>query len=153
MLDKTSGSQVKSFLLPLLIACLALWTASHVKSQEQPSKVTIEKVPAQATPEVSGAKLFQTYCAVCHGTNGKGNGPAALALKTPPPDLTLLAKNNGGNFPGKRVVLELTDPTQAPHGNKDMPIWGDVFRSMGSSAIATMRETNLTNYLKSIQAK
>jgi mono/diheme cytochrome c family protein len=149
-----SGNQVKSFLFPLLIACLVLGSVSHVRSQEQPSKVKIKKVPAEPTQEVSGAKLFQTYCAVCHGKDGKGNGPAVSALKSPPPDLTLLAKNNGGKFPDSRVFHDLDNPTEAPHGSKDMPIWGDIFRSMGPSSVyGRARAATVTDFLKSIQAK
>jgi mono/diheme cytochrome c family protein len=35
-----------------------------------------------------GQQLFQTYCMVCHGTDGKGTGPAAKGLPHPPADLT-----------------------------------------------------------------
>jgi hypothetical protein len=43
-----------------------------------------------------GADLFRAYCASCHGRDAKGHGPAAPALKATVPDLTVLAKNNGG---------------------------------------------------------
>jgi mono/diheme cytochrome c family protein len=35
-----------------------------------------------------GEPLFQTYCMVCHGTDGKGTGPAAVGLPHAPADLT-----------------------------------------------------------------
>jgi mono/diheme cytochrome c family protein len=35
-----------------------------------------------------GQSLFQTYCMVCHGSDGKGTGPAATSLPHPPADLT-----------------------------------------------------------------
>jgi mono/diheme cytochrome c family protein len=35
-----------------------------------------------------GEPLFQTYCMVCHGTDGKGTGPAAAGLPHAPADLT-----------------------------------------------------------------
>src|SRR5713101_3052138 len=54
------------------------------------------------------------YCAVCHGTDGKGGGPAATALKVPPTDLTLLSKNNGGKYPALKV-------TGAIHGDSAFP--------------------------------
>jgi mono/diheme cytochrome c family protein len=37
---------------------------------------------------VRGEPLFQTYCMVCHGTDGKGTGPAAAGLPHAPADLT-----------------------------------------------------------------
>lgn len=35
-----------------------------------------------------GQQLFQTYCMLCHGTDGKGTGIAAKGLPHPPADLT-----------------------------------------------------------------
>jgi mono/diheme cytochrome c family protein len=40
--------------------------------------------------------MFRSYCAVCHGLDAKGSGPAAPALKMEPADLTTLAKENQG---------------------------------------------------------
>ncbi len=35
-----------------------------------------------------GKKIYQQYCQVCHGADGKGTGPAAKGLAHPPADLT-----------------------------------------------------------------
>ena len=48
-----------------------------------------------------GGELYGELCAVCHGKSGKGDGPAAGALKKSTPDLTVLASNNGGIFPAR----------------------------------------------------
>jgi mono/diheme cytochrome c family protein len=40
--------------------------------------------------------MFTPYCAPCHGVDGAGNGPAASAMKTPPTNLTQLAKKHDG---------------------------------------------------------
>jgi len=58
---------------------------------------------APLTSPTSAKEMFKAYCATCHGDSAKGNGPAAPALKIPPPDLTTLAKKNGGKFPADRV--------------------------------------------------
>jgi mono/diheme cytochrome c family protein len=143
-----------SIVFPMLVVPLILGSVSSTRSQDQQSKVKIEKAPVEVSSEVSGPKLYETYCAVCHGKDGKGSGPATPALNTKPTDLTLLAKNNGGKFPATRVLQDLNDPTQAPHGSKDMPIWGQLFRQMGPSrTIAQLRAKNVTDYLKSIQEK
>jgi hypothetical protein len=47
----------------------------------------------------SGQLMYKNYCAACHGAVAKGNGPTASMLKTPPPDLTTLAKRHMGKFP------------------------------------------------------
>ena len=71
---------------------------------------------------------FQSACASCHGTDGKGNGPIASLLKTTPSDLTQLAKKNGGVFPVS-AVYEVIDGRQEikAHGPRDMPVWGYLY--------------------------
>src|ERR1700758_999190 len=80
---------------------------------------------AQAEDFDAGKWEFQSSCASCHGTDGKGKGPVSEALKVPPPDLTMLAKNNNGVFP-TNAVYETIDGLQrmAAHGSREMPIWG-----------------------------
>jgi cytochrome c553 len=97
--------------------------------------------------------MFNEYCAVCHGQDGKGSGPAAPALKKMPADLTQLTAHNKGKFPDTQVAgyIEGDDKLDA-HGTRDMPMWGGVFKSMsGGSDITRMRVANLTAYIKSLQ--
>src|ERR1043165_4303972 len=96
-----------------------------VYAQNQP---TIKKVPVTSTSPSSGKEMFQTYCAVCHGQDGKGAGPAADALKKAPADLTQLTRKNNGKFPEQRVSLVITTgPAEIlAHGSKEMPVWGDL---------------------------
>ena len=80
--------------------------------------------------EVDLGKLeYDTSCAACHGTDGKGNGPASAALKKPAPNLTTLSKANGGVFPLSSVYAVI-DGGQAviAHGSREMPIWGFRFK-------------------------
>lgn len=42
----------------------------------------------RAVVPLDGPKIFRSYCAACHGVDGKGRGPVASALKHAPPDLT-----------------------------------------------------------------
>ena len=118
-------------------------------------ETTIKKVPAVPTSASSGKEMFHSYCASCHGVDGKGKGPAAPALKMQPTDLTLLAQNNGGKFPGMHVMSSIQDITQNVHGSKDMPVWGPIFSAVSSKKpdIAKMRINNVTEYIESIQAK
>ncbi len=107
-------------------------------------------------PPVSGPKLYQDYCAVCHGSDGKGDGPAAATLKTWPADLTTIAKRHNGSFPVLHVTEKIEgDNMVTAHGSREMPLWGPVFRSMahGHADSAQRRMENLIAYLESIQEK
>jgi mono/diheme cytochrome c family protein len=95
--------------------------------------------------------MFTTYCAVCHGKDGKGDGPAAKALAKTPADLTKLAARNNGTFPDLKVrrYIEGLDEVAA-HGTRDMPMWGDLFRALNRDT-AQIRIASLAEYLKSMQ--
>ena len=43
---------------------------------------------ARAAHVASGKALYQQYCSACHGPQGKGNGPAAAAMRPKPRDHT-----------------------------------------------------------------
>jgi len=125
------------------------------RSEEQTPKASAQKIPVNERGEVSGSRLFHSYCATCHGADGRGKGPAAPALKTAPPDLTLLAKKNGDKFPVDHVMSVLANESDFPiHGSKEMPIWGPIFRRMGvDQTLGRLRAHNVMEYLKSIQQK
>jgi mono/diheme cytochrome c family protein len=116
----------------------------------------IKHVPIRPTSAASGKGMYKAYCAVCHGTDGKGNGPATEALKVPPTDLTVLAEKNGGKYPGLKVASIIRgEEVLAAHGSKEMPIWGRLFWSMsgGHEAEVQQRVANLNNYIESLQKK
>lgn len=116
---------------------------------------TIKKVPPSVVTSPADAKAsYNQYCAVCHGAAGKGDGPAAVALKKAPTDLTQLTKKNGGKFPDARVSHYISgQETVAAHGTRDMPVWGQVFHSVDAQSrmIDDLRVHNLTEYVKSLQ--
>lgn len=117
----------------------------------------IKEVPVKPVSPASGKQMYISYCAVCHGAEGRGNGPAAAALKDRPVDLATLSRNNGGKFPDAHVYSILQFGVETPaHGNKDMPVWGPALRSLDrSSPVPDMEEhqriANLTNYLRTLQ--
>jgi mono/diheme cytochrome c family protein len=75
--------------------------------------------------ETLGASEYQANCASCHGTTGKGDGPLAGELKTPPSDLTGLLERNDGSFPFFETYDVIAGNTVVtPHGDPDMPVWG-----------------------------
>jgi len=122
----------------------------------QETQKTINPVPMKPTSAASGQEMYATYCAACHGKDGKGNGPAAEALKVPPTDLTILSKNNGGKFPAMKVSSTIRGEANLPaHGSKEMPVWGKLFMSIshGHASEVQQRVANLTSYIESLQAK
>ena len=115
----------------------------------------VKNEPIKQTLPLSGAGMFRDYCAVCHGKDAKGDGPAATALKQTPADLTTLAKRHDGKFPDSYVAKVLRNGVKAPaHGDAEMPVWGPLFRSMDSDpAIMYVRISSLVSYIKSLQVK
>jgi mono/diheme cytochrome c family protein len=103
---------------------------------------------------------FHTACASCHGEDGKGPGFVARVFRgVKAPDLTLLAKNNGGEFPTLRIYQMIDGRTVVPaHGHRQMPVWGDRYTvdeaartAYGTEPAVRARIQDLVEYLKSIQ--
>jgi len=119
-------------------------------AQNAGSKLEMEHV----VPTLDGPTLYMTYCAVCHGKAANGHGPMAPTLKTQVPDLTEIAKRNGGTFPFVRVEKRIDgrENSGLGHGTKEMPIWGPLFSQVGSDRdFGKVRTYNLTKYLQSLQ--
>ena len=113
--------------------------------------------PSNAQQAIAGAELFRTYCAVCHGSGARGDGPLASSMTRRPADLTEIAKRNGGLFPSELVfrTIDGKKPVRG-HGGPDMPVWGDAFarsRDGGSEDKVKQMIDSLVNYLESIQAR
>ena len=137
----------------VLVLCCALTALCGLGVAQKTDVVTIHAPHTSAT---SGKEMYLAYCATCHGKEGKGDGPAASALKVPPADLTTLSKRNNGEFPSVHVVNLLTGSNGvAAHGSKEMPVWGPVFMAMEHqhTSAARLRIANLAEYIKSLQRK
>jgi mono/diheme cytochrome c family protein len=119
---------------------------------QQKTVKTVRPVP---TASLDGKSLFHEYCAVCHGKDAKGDGPAVDALKQRPADLTQISRKNNGKFPDTRIlaILKGEQPVTA-HGNADMPTWGKTFSDMNVNPnVGQGRMHALVMYLQEIQAK
>jgi len=138
----------RTYQVPALVLAIALSGVS-AWAQNKPENPTPTAAPQ------TGDQLFRTFCAVCHGTNAKGNGPATVALKTAPPDLTLLSRKNGGKFPLMKVTQVIRgDEVIFSHGTREMPIYGDMFRDIRQDeAFVKLRVGVLTSYIQSLQQK
>jgi mono/diheme cytochrome c family protein len=123
----------------------------------QDQKPVVKEAPIKQTNAASGKEMFTQYCAPCHGVDGKGNGPAASAMKTAPVDLTQLAKKHDGKFPGNSVAstLKFGGGGTGAHGSADMPVWGPLFQSLDKFHDTTVQQriSNLVSYIEGLQAK
>ena len=116
---------------------------------------------AQEMEVIAGGELeYQNYCAVCHGVDSRGQGIMSKYLTVRPADLTQLAKKNDGTFPFWQVYRMIDGREEVRgHGSRDMPVWGDRFRSQaggndpGSRAQASGRLLGLVFYLQHIQER
>ena len=107
-------------------------------------------------PRKRGADVRSLLRVLSRYVNGKGDGPSATALKTPPADLTVLSKNNGGKFPAGHVKTVLQfGPNIPSHGAPEMPVWGPVLGKMdvAGNHDTQLRISNLSRYLEAIQEK
>ena len=105
----------------------------------------------------AGSDVFRTYCASCHGTSARGDGPLAGSMLKKPANLTEIAKRNGGEFPSEMVfkVIDGRQPVKG-HGGPDMPVWGDVFtksRDVGDAARVKGVIQSLVDFLGGIQLR
>ncbi|HUI74174.1 MAG TPA: cytochrome c [Candidatus Acidoferrum sp.] len=143
----------------ILFAAFAVTAWPQAQTEGTSQKKTVEKVPIKQTSAAAGQEMYVAYCAACHGKDGKGDGPAASELKQPPPDLTVLAKNNNGKFPADHVANVLRFGVETPaHGSKDMPTWGHLLSSLhgritANDPMVQLRIANLTKYIESLQSK
>lgn len=119
-------------------------------------------VDANAQDSSLGEELYAEACGVCHGSSGLGDGEFAQHLNVRPSNLTILAKENNGEFPYLQV-FQVTDGRTGVrgHGGGDMPIWGSVFSReigemggpYGSELLIRARLVSLVDYIESLQAE
>ena len=132
----------------LLAACTMLVAVAGTGAAgEHPSRLSAAEVPPD------GAQVFRTYCASCHGGRGTGDGPAAIAMRKPPPDLTRIAARNRGVFPAERVRQIVQGRGPAAHGERTMPVWGDVFARKVAGPSPEALVDALVRYLDGFQER
>ena len=116
-----------------------------------------------------GEMEYLSNCGSCHGKDAKGDGPVAAALSIKPSDLTMISKQFSGKFPEDHIYKVIDGREMInPHGDTDMPVWGNRYMSMAhkaadriayplheqdAQAIVFGRIMSLVGYLESIQVK
>ena len=141
-------NRYRVLMIVLVLLAVALTCAGGIRDVDQ------NQLPATYIPP--GKQLYKDYCAACHGSDGKGHGPAAASLTKQPSDLTTLAKRNGGTFPTEYVTNVLRfGPGFSVHGSSDMPVWGPIFQYIEhyNEAAVRQRIKNLCDFLESTQEK
>ncbi len=98
---------VESVLIGL---ALALFLASMVLAQDA----------------AKGKATFEQYCASCHGSSGKGDGPAGAALNPKPKDLTAPGYVKG--LKDDYMTKLIKEGGQAVGKSPLMPPWGSALK-------------------------
>ncbi len=111
-----------------------------------------EPPSAESTPDAR--KLYDAYCAVCHGRNGRGRGEARTFLTATAPDLTLLKNRNGGKFPRASVEQCIRAPERrnSTAADSDMPVWTVPLSSDHNPGAAAYAES-IAEYIESLQRR
>jgi len=134
------------FVSSILLICVTIWLFSI-------------RGHAQETEVIAGGEIeYQNYCAVCHGVDGRGQGIMRKFLTVPPANLRRLTLISGGKFPFWEVYRKIDGQTEIRgHGTRDMPVWGDRFRTQAggdgktAQTQAAGRIVSLVFYLQHIQ--
>ena len=137
----------------LVVAAAASIALTMSYADQSNNKLVIPVTKANPT---DGKQMYASYCAPCHGADGRGNGPVAGALKTQPTDLTGLAKANHGKYPENHVVAVVSFGSETrAHGSAEMPVWGPILGTMskGNPEEKQLRTTNLSRYVETLQVK
>ena len=115
---------------------------------QTPDKVDMGKA-------IDGANTFRRYCASCHGSEARGDGPLAKDLRAQPANLTELSKRHGGEFPYDLVIETVSQGRSVSgHGTEDMPAWGDAFKMTEKTEEAARKMMDeLAHFLWSKQAE
>lgn len=154
---------------PTIAGALALLAVgSFAQAPQAPqapatATATATVAPQSATRIDQGKREFEANCASCHGMDGKGKGVLVEFLRRSPPDLTQIARQNGGVLPMARLY-DVIDGSGVPaHGTREMPVWGRDYRVKDAEyygehpydpeALVRARILTLLDYISRIQQR
>jgi len=140
----------------MAVALLAILGVAVLTACEARGTQAAAPASSDSDHRESGRKLYVAHCASCHGQDGQGNGPVAVALQRPPTDLTRLAKLNNGKFPAQQVYASVRgQDVIPPHGSKEMPVWGPMFLAESGRSLSDRERDiqDLVKYIESMQTE
>ena len=91
-----------------------------------------------------GRRLYVSYCLLCHGADGKGDGPLARAMDISPADLTTTVRSRSDTILTKIITGDgkqtITGRDRHNLLSDSMPEWRDIFSdTQVKSLIAYLR--------------
>jgi mono/diheme cytochrome c family protein len=139
MRSPSLAATVRSASILLAVLLVSLVARGQTPGGNPAAKKIKNPVPATPASVSAGETTFKTFCAPCHGTDAKGNGPLAPPGSNPP---------------------DLTDAIWV-HGSSDGEIFSSISNGpsptakMGAfkAAIAEKDIWNVVNFLRSLGPK
>ena len=86
--------------------------------------VFLSAQPSEAADSAKGQEVYNTYCALCHGPTGLGDGVAAAALDPKPRDLSSAAILE--TYTDEYLVNVITNGGAAVGKSPVMMAWGGI---------------------------
>lgn len=125
------------------LAFAAVLGVVAVAALTQRSSRAASQPPPQARPAASpGQAVYEKHCVECHGTSGKGDGPAALALMPRPRDFTSgrykIRSTETGSLP---TDADLVGSVTRGLPGSAMPGWGGILPEADIAAVVTYIKT------------
>jgi|CXWL01.1.fsa_nt_gi mono/diheme cytochrome c family protein len=140
----------RASIIAAAVTALAMVGAVQLRAQDA-------RRPRGLSPVIeslAGRDSYEFYCAACHGSGGRGDGPVSSSLKTRVADLTSLARQSGGTYPLDKVRASIVNRERpiTAHGTGEMPVWGYIFGVLDREEVrANVRIDNLVTYIATLQ--
>jgi cbb3-type cytochrome oxidase cytochrome c subunit len=106
-----------------------------------------------------GRDIYLENCVSCHGVTGKGDGPLAANLRTPPADLTKIAARREGVWPMLEIMAILDGYSRNTLPREDMPVFENLLDNEmtefdtgnGELTLVPTKLIEVVYYLESLQ--